>query len=71
METTRLKRKFILEKGTQKVTLADPDINLTTDDVMSFYASTYPEIVNCSVHGPEYKDDCAVYTFKTVVGTKG
>lgn len=53
------------------ITLADPDSNMTPEEVMKFYANTYPELTTSNVHGPEVSGDKAVYKFKTVVGTKG
>ncbi|MBR8720236.1 hypothetical protein IX307_001340 [Bacteroides pyogenes] len=51
--------------------LSDPDSSMSPDEVMNFYANTYPELTTSNVHGPEIEDDKAVYTFKTTVGTKG
>lgn len=39
--------------------------------VMSYYSNMYPELTTASVHGPEIKEDKAVYEFKTTIGTKG
>lgn len=62
-----LKRVFV--HGSVK--LQDPDRNMTPEEVLMFYSNQYPELVTSNVHGPEIKDDCAEYTFKTTVGTKG
>lgn len=51
--------------------LSDPDINMSPDEVMSFYSNTYPELTTSTVQGPKVSDDKAEYEFKTVVGTKG
>lgn len=50
-------------KGTS---LADPNPEFTPDEVMSFYAGTYPELNNGIV-----KRDGHTYTFESEVGTKG
>ena len=71
MERTILKREFIHEKGGQKISLADPNPDMTPDQVLAFYSATYPELNNSTVNGPDYRDDTQVYTFKTTVGTKG
>ena len=62
-----LKRQF---KFGNRV-LDDPDKNMSPDEVMQFYAGTYPELTTSNVHGPKVEDDVAVYEFKTTVGTKG
>lgn len=51
--------------------LADPNVNLSPDEVMSFYSNTYPELTTSTVHGPTVEGDTAFYEFKTTVGTKG
>lgn len=50
-----------------------PDINesMTPQEVMDVYSNTYPELTNGSITGPEIKDEKQVFTFKTIVGTKG
>ncbi len=51
--------------------LSDPNPSMAPEEVMSFYAGTYPELTTSNVHGPVIKDDKAVYEFKTTIGTKG
>lgn len=51
--------------------LDDPDQNMAPEEVMQFYAGTYPELTTSNVHGPKMEGDVAVYEFKTTVGTKG
>lgn len=64
-------RSFIFHKGSETITLADPSPAESPDAVMSYYSNTYPELTTATVHGPQIKDDKAVYEFKTTVGTKG
>lgn len=71
MEKTRLTREFIHEKGQQKISLADPNPDMTADQVLAFYSATYPELNNATVNGPTYRGDKQVFTFRTTVGTKG
>ena len=52
-------------------TLADPNPDMTPEEVMNFYSNQYPELTTSNVHGPVIEGDSAVYTFKTTVGTKG
>ena len=49
----------------------DPDPEMTPEEVMQFYAGTYPELTTSNVHGPKMEGEVAVYEFKTTVGTKG
>lgn len=66
-----LKRIFKVKIGNKDLELSDPNMEMTPDEVMSFYDNTYPELTTATVHGPDIKDDKAVYTFKTTIGTKG
>lgn len=67
LNLTGLKRVFKFGERT----LSDPDKSMTLDEVMNFYAGTYPELTTSNVHGPKVEGDKAVYEFKTTVGTKG
>lgn len=67
LNITGLKRVF--KYGNR--TLDDPNKNMTPDEVMAFYAGTYPELTTSNVHGPKIEGGKAVYEFKTTVGTKG
>lgn len=51
--------------------LTDPNIDMSPEEVMSFYANTYPELTTSNVFGPVIEGDKYVYEFKTTVGTKG
>ena len=51
--------------------LDDPDPEMTPEEVMQFYAGTYPELTTSNVHGPKMEGEVAVYEVKTTVGTKG
>lgn len=53
------------------MTLEDPGIQYSPDQVKDFYANTYAELNNAAVEGPEEKDGKNVYTFRRAVGTKG
>lgn len=66
-----LQRKFIVEINNEKVELDDINPNLTPEEVMDIYSSTYPQLVNakCSFKGIEI--DFAVYQFSSIAGTKG
>lgn len=53
------------------MTLEDPGIQYSPEQVMAFYANTYAELTNAAVEGPEEKDGKNLYTFRKAVGTKG
>jgi PRTRC genetic system protein C len=66
-----MERSFTFQKGSETVVLSDPNPADTPEAVMSYYSNIYPELTTASVHGPEIKEDKAVYEFKTTIGTKG
>ena len=66
-----MERLFTFKKGTETVELSDINPSDTPEAVMSYYSNIYPELTTASVHGPEMKEDKAVYEFKTTIGTKG
>lgn len=66
-----MKRQFRFEKNGKTVVLDDVDPNMDAEDVMNFYANTYPELTTSRVGGFEIESDMVVYTFKTTLGTKG
>ena len=66
-----MSRTFKFKKGTEYVTLQDPEPNLSPDMVMSYYSNFYPELTTATVHGPVIGDDRTMYEFKTTIGTKG
>ena len=83
LEIKGMTRSFRFKKGTEYITLHDPDPNISPDMVMSYYSNMYPELTTATVHGPviredmtEYegpviREDMTEYEFKTTIGTKG
>lgn len=71
LEIKGLKRVFKLKKNGETLKLDDPNPEMAVNDVMDFYSMTYPELTTATPHGPVMEDDCAVYEFKTTIGTKG
>jgi PRTRC genetic system protein C len=53
------------------VRLADPNEQLSVDEVKIAYSATYPEITTAVVTGPEAIGDKLVYHFTKAIGTKG
>lgn len=54
------------------VSLPDPDIAMSPEQVRDFLAATgRPELTSAEIHGPERRNDQLVYTLHRVTGTKG
>ena len=71
LEIKGLRRVFKLKRNGETLRLDAPNPEMTVNDVMDFYSMTYPELTTATPHGPMMEDDCAVYEFKTTIGTKG
>ena len=75
LEIKGMTRSFRFKKGTEYITLLDPDPNISPDMVMGYYSNMYPELTpeltTATVHGPVIREDMAEYEFKTTIGTKG
>jgi len=71
LEIKGMTRSFRFKKGTEYITLHDPDPNISPDMVMSYYSNMYPELTTATVHGPVIREDVTEYEFKTTIGTKG
>lgn len=67
MQVANLKRKFIFND----MELTDIHEDMSPKEVMEVYSNTYPELNNGNITGPVIKDDVQVFTFKTVLGSKG
>ncbi|MDR6919537.1 PRTRC system protein C [Chryseobacterium sp. 2987] len=68
---TELKRVFILMDKEQKIILDDPAPRWSIDAVLNFYSNAYPILTTAKVSAPVIRDDSVVYTFESVMGTKG
>lgn len=63
---------FIQSKDNEKsITLPDPGVHMSADEVMDFYSSQYPELTNSTVKGPIIQNDQQEFFFQTTVGLKG
>lgn len=51
--------------------LADPDPNLSPDEVRLSYAPHYPDLHTATVKGPSYEGGERVFTFARGIGVKG
>ena len=51
--------------------LDPPTPEMPSNWVFFFSSFTSPDVSTASPHGPVMEDDCAVYEFKTTIGTKG
>lgn len=71
LSVSSLERTFKFKNGETKITLQDPNPEMSPEEVMDFYSGNYPELTTATVHGPEIENDMIVYRFKTTIGTKG
>lgn len=51
--------------------LPDPNVALSVTQVAELYSTSFPELLNASIEGPEIKDGKSIYTFHKAAGTKG
>ena len=71
LQKVELVRKFVVERNGKKITVKDPNPNMTLDEVRKFLAITYPDILNCAIGTPEIKNEVLIYNFKSAVAVKG
>jgi len=53
LSVTSLQRIFQFKNGCTKLTLQDPNPDMSPDEVMGFFSNSYPELTTATVHGPE------------------
>jgi PRTRC genetic system protein C len=74
MKISELKRVFKFKKDSKDIVLSDPNPNMSADQVMDFYSSSYPELTTSTVNknGVLSKNgDALDFEFETTLGTKG
>lgn len=71
MEIIKITREFTIKQKGAEIKLPDPNPVFTPNEVMGFYSSQYPELTTATCQGPNIIKDKQVYTFSTVIGTKG
>jgi PRTRC genetic system protein C len=67
MELTAPKRVIIYNGQT----LADLDPSASIDAVIKMHAAATPELATAQIAGPEYRENEAIFTIKSQIGTKG
>lgn len=67
LKTTLLPREFVYNGAK----LADPNPEMTVEQVRDLFTAAYPEIATASVAGPEDAGKCLRYTFTRAIGSKG
>ena len=67
MKVEKLEREF----SYNGLRLADPNVQLSIEEVLNLYAGTYPEIVTAAIEGPEAVGNKLIYRFSRSIGTKG
>lgn len=68
---TELERVFIITEKGQEIKLSDPEPKWSVENVINFYANTYPILTTAKVSAPVIREDTVQYTFESVMGTKG
>ncbi len=68
MEIKELTRKFVIKETNTE--LPDIDPNMPVELIQQFYATQYPQLTTATFERA-YDNDKWVYTFKSVIGTKG
>lgn len=73
LQIVNLKRVFKMknEETKKEVVLADPNPNMSPQEVVKFYSSEYPELTNAKIEGPNVVKDQATYTLSTKAGQLG
>jgi len=71
LEVISLKRAFSFKRDGKDIPLQDPNPEFSVEEVLKFYATTYPELTNGMVEGPKVVGDKATYTVSTKAGKLG
>lgn len=66
-----LKRKFTVKIGNEVITLEDPNINFSPNEIMEMYSNQYPQLANAMIESKGIVEDAILFNFATVAGTKG
>ncbi len=69
--TAKLERVFQFKNNGQELLLADPSPDLSAQQVLDFYAGTYPILTTARIEGPEIIQDQIRFRFTSSLGTKG
>ena len=64
-------RIFVLESGSLRVELVDPNPAASPEMVKQLYTDQYPELAAATIQGPITEKDRIVYKFAPKAGTKG
>ncbi len=64
-------RVFILESGSLRVELTDPNPAASPEMVKQLYCDQYPELAAATIQGPITGKDRIIYNFTPKAGTKG
>lgn len=64
---TPLTREFVYNG----MTLVDPGLAFSPDEVRDLYCAQYPELTTASIDGPALSVDVARYRFVRAAGAKG
>jgi PRTRC genetic system protein C len=68
MEVINLEREFVYQKDKKEIKLPDPNPEMSSGEVLKFYASSRPELTNAIIEGPKIVGDKANFIIKTKAG---
>jgi PRTRC genetic system protein C len=71
LQTESLKRQFKFKKSGNWITLEDPNIAYTPEEVLVHYSVQYPELTTATLDEPKIDGNKAIYEITTTVGDKG
>ncbi len=69
--TNELPRVFLFNNEGSELELPDPQESMSPENVLNFYAGTYPILTTAKWEGPEITNDRIEYRFTSTIGTKG
>jgi PRTRC genetic system protein C len=67
LEVKTIERKFKYNDEE----FSDPNPEMSPNEVLDFYANTYPELTTAQAIESDYDNGTITYEFKVVKGTKG
>lgn len=70
LQSNIIERSFKMNLDNKKLTLTDPNPQMTPEEVCQFYANQYPELTNANIENKGLINDKITIEFNTIIGTK-
>lgn len=71
LSTIQLPRVFSFKDNGTTIELADPNPMFSPEDVLHFYANSYPILTTAKIGQAQIINDTLQYQLETTLGTKG